>query len=128
MAKDKEKILIVDDELEVIESMQEWLEVHGFEVLTAQDGKTGLGIAFGEKPDLILLDVVMPGMSGYQMLQRLRAKEETRNIPVLMLTAKGRVEDILESQSLRVDHFVKPADSEELLATVKKQLRLRRTD
>lgn len=85
---DKTKILVIDDERLLVKSVAMALRLRGFEVVEALDGLSGIAKAVEEKPDLILLDVKMPGMDGWQVLKILREKEETRAIRILMFTAK----------------------------------------
>ena len=117
------RILIVDDEAELLELVKMRLEAHQYEVLTAASGTSGLECALKERPDLILLDVMMPGMDGNEVLRRLRHDERTRSIPVIMLTAKGDTRSILNAQSLwATDYFIKPFEASELLACIRKYL------
>ena len=86
----KKKILIADDEVDLVEVLKVYLEMKGYEVLTAHDGEKALEVAQGESPDLILLDVIFPKMDGYTVLRELRGRKETKSIPVVMITAKGK--------------------------------------
>ena len=125
----RKTILIVDDELGVREFLSENLKQNGYEACTAADGREGFEAAFRIKPDLILLDVIMPVMDGWQMLSKLRAQDKTKNIPVVMLTAKSETESLFKSQERKVlDYFVKPVDSKELLHFVKRYVDLSETD
>ena len=82
----------------------------------ATSGHEGIEKSLSVKPDLILLDVMMPVLSGWQVLERIRRDSETRNIPVVMLTARSETESVLRSRDLRVlDYFIKPVDMPELL-------------
>ena len=117
------KILVVDDEPELLEQVAALLTEVGYEVITAVNGEVGLGHAHGQKPNLILLDVMMPGMDGYQVLKKLRADPHTQKIPVIMLTAKGETQDLIRSASLKAnDHLIKPFLAEELVKAVRKNL------
>jgi DNA-binding response OmpR family regulator len=123
---EKDKILIIDDEKEILESLKEGLEANRFEVITAGDAEAGLGKALSEKPNLIVLDIMMPGVDGAKALQRLRAGDTTREIPVLMLTAKGESGSIEQFQTLgATDYFVKPVNLGELVKKIRKYLRLK---
>lgn len=114
-------ILIVDDERDYADMLRMRLEANGYEVTTAYDGESGLKAAQEGKPNLILLDVMMPGIDGFQVLSRLRRDEKTANIPVVMLTARGETKAIMKSQQLHaMDHLIKPCEPEELLSTVKR--------
>jgi len=97
------------------------LDANHDEVAMAFDGVEGFAKASSEKPDLILLGIMMPAMDGFEVLKRLKDNEETRSIPVVMLTAKGETRAILQAQHLRVtDYVIKPFESEELLNTVRR--------
>jgi adenylate cyclase len=115
------RILLVDDEPEFLEMLQMRLEANGYEVQTATDGAEGFRKAKEEHPNLILLDVMMPGMDGFEVLSKLRACEDTKYLPVVMLTAKRESKFLLKSQELRAtDYLMKPCDSKELLQVVRK--------
>ena len=117
----EKSILVVDDESELVELMKMGLEANGYQVITASDGKAGLETAVREKPDLILLDLMMPEMDGYEVLRRLRRLPAMRAIPVIMLTAKRDTRSILLTQELRAtDYFIKPFESDALLACISK--------
>jgi DNA-binding response OmpR family regulator len=87
----KKRILLVDDDRSVVRILQLVLQREGYEVLVAYDGPEGLHQAWQEKPDLVVLDVEMPSMDGYEVCRRLHMREETTSVPVLMLTSKGRL-------------------------------------
>ncbi len=111
----KKRILVVDDEVDMVDGIKIMLEADSYEVITAFDGQEGLRKAQKESPDLILLDVMMPKMDGFEVLRRLRADSETQDIPVIMLTAKGDTESLFEASSLgSTDFFIKPFDAQEL--------------
>ncbi len=115
------KILIVDDEPDLIEIARDHLESAGYAVFSAGDGREGLKAAKQNVPDLILLDIQMPDIDGLEMLQLLRGMPGLAATPVLMVTARGRTENIFESQRLRaVDFLIKPFTCEELLDAVRK--------
>jgi len=115
------KILIVDDEPDFIEMIQMRLEANGYKVVSANDGLQGLEAARTEKPNLILLDVMMPGMDGFETIRKLRRDADTRGIPVIMLTARGESPSIFKAQELgAADYLIKPCESDELLAMVKR--------
>lgn len=117
----KTRILIVDDEPEVLEFLGKRLASRGYEVFTASDGDKGLRVAEENKPDLIVLDVMMPVKDGFSMLKDLQAREDLRKIPVIMATAKGRSEDIYYGQDLgATDYLVKPVNFENLLKYIRK--------
>ncbi len=121
----RKKILIVDDEFGVREYLSEKLQLSGYETFTAADGQEGMDVVLKVKPDLILLDILMPIMDGWKMLSCLREQENTRDIPVVMLTARGETESLFKSQARRaLDYFIKPVDTKELLAFIKKYIDL----
>lgn len=108
MPDKKVKVLIVDDDAFLSGIYATKLELDGFEVATARDGEEGLKAAMREKPDLILLDVLMPKLDGFEVLKRLKADEETKAIPVIMLTNLGQKEDIEKGlQDGAVDYLIK---------------------
>lgn len=120
----RKRILIVDDETELAYAIQIRLKQAGYEVLTAYDGFEGLEKARKENPDLILLDILMPGMDGYQMLRKLKENNQTKSIPVIMLTAKSQLEDVTQATNLGVeDYIVKPFDYLAMLGKIKKALK-----
>ncbi len=115
------KILVADDEKEVTELLQLYLEKDGFEVLSAGDGITALGIASTEKLDCAILDVMMPELNGFQLLKKIREKS---NIPVIMLTARTGASDKVLGLDMGADDYVtKPFNPLELCARVKANIR-----
>jgi DNA-binding response OmpR family regulator len=117
----KRKILVVDDEADFADLIKMRLEANDYAVVLARDGEEGLEKAEAEKPDLILLDVMMPGMDGFKVLSRLKASESTRMTPVIMLTAKGETKSIFRAQELgATDFLIKPCESADLLSVVGK--------
>ena len=121
MPDHKRLILIVDDEEGVRELLSAGLEPRGFKTVTASDGIEAFDKAVALEPDLILLDVMMPRMNGWDTLKRLRNEDKTKHIPVVMLTARGETDALLRSEKERVvDYFIKPIDMEELLTFVRR--------
>ena len=119
----RKRILVVDDEPKIRRLLREVLELREYEVMTAADGPEALEQLKGQPVDLILLDVVMPKMDGWEVLKRLRRHHKTRSIPTIMLTAKGETGDLLRSEDLRAtDHFIKPFEVEELLAFIRRYI------
>lgn len=115
------KILAVDDEKHIVRLVQVNLERAGYEVVTANDGKEALEKVESEKPDLLVLDVMMPYLDGFEVLQSLRRNPETRDIPVIMLTAKAQDADVFKGWQSGVDcYLTKPFNPMELLAFVKR--------
>jgi CheY-like chemotaxis protein len=112
------KLLIVDDEVAILEALTDILSVEGYEVATAANGAEGLKRASEERPDLILLDLMMPVMDGQEMLRRLKESPELRTIPVVVMSA-GRVTKA-ELQGSRF--LAKPFELDDLLDTVSAEL------
>ncbi|MGB9723836.1 MAG: response regulator [Chloroflexia bacterium] len=118
---EKDKILVVDDDAYVRRSLADVLQEEGYAVITAQDGPTALRLLYAERPDLVILDVMMPDMDGWEVCRRIR---EMTDIPVLMLTARGQVRDRVKGLDLGADDYlVKPVALEELRARVRAALR-----
>ena len=110
------KIFIADDELDFVSTLRSRLEFEGFGVTTAADGKEALQRIMDEKPDLILLDVMMPSMNGYQVCRELKGNAATSSIPVLMLTAKSQESDKFWGREAGADAYMtKPFDMDELI-------------
>ena len=122
----KARVLLVDDEAAIRRGLGDVLRSSGYDVLVAEDGKTGLDAALTERPDLILLDVMLPHVNGYEVCQTVRA--EGLDAPILMLTAKGQEADIVLGLNLGADDYItKPFQVGELLARVNAFLRRRAT-
>ena len=110
------KILVIDDDPSVRSLVADSLEIEGYEVHTAEDGFSGLRAIEAHKPDCVLLDVMMPGLDGHQVLQRIRSAEERPALPVVMLTAYSDDATAWQAWTEGVDYFLaKPFDAEELL-------------
>ena len=115
-----EKILIVDDDLDTLRLVGLMLQKQGYQIVAASNGAQGLELAFAEIPDLILLDVMMPQMDGYEVARQLRANENTVNIPILMFTAKSQLDDkVTGFEAGADDYLTKPTHPTELQAHVK---------
>jgi two-component system, OmpR family, alkaline phosphatase synthesis response regulator PhoP len=113
------KILVVDDEPNIVQTLQDRLEMNDYSVVTAANGRDGLEKALSEKPDIILLDVIMPVMNGHEMLEQLRKSDEGKNIAVIMLTARSQNHDIARASACGIeDYIVKPFDLSELLEKI----------
>jgi len=120
---DKIKILFVDDEPDLLNTVQYRLSQNSYEVVTASNGKEGLEVAKEAKPDLILLDNNMPIMSGQEMLTCLRNDAELKDIPVIMLTALCEAQDIAKALSYGIsDYVTKPFEYSELVEKIKNAL------
>ena len=114
-----DKIIVVDDELDILDFIQLSLEADGFEVITASSGQEALAKIKRGLPDLILLDIMMPQMNGYEVMNILKADKLTRNIPVIMLTALTQVDDKIKGLNIGADDYItKPFDLRELTARV----------
>lgn len=118
----RKTVLIVEDDKAMILGLSENLKFEGYDVLTASDGETGLRLALEKRPDLILLDIVLPGMTGYQVCKALR--DEGRRTPVVMLTARDEEVDKITGFDMGADDYMtKPFSVRELLARIKAVLR-----
>lgn len=117
------RILVVDDEPALVEMIKKRLEANDYEVITSYGGQEALDKAETEKPDLILLDIMMPGMDGFQTLGRLRGSQVTRYTPVIMLTCKGETSSIFKAHDLgSTDYIIKPFDPKRLLDVIKRHI------
>lgn len=118
------KILVIDDQPDNVFILRDRLEHYGFEVLTAYDGQSGIDRAVDEQPDLILLDVMMPGMSGFEACKILTENLKTKYIPIILVTALTDVEDLKEGlASGAFDYIKKPFNKIELIARINSALR-----
>lgn len=119
------KIMVVDDEPDVVDLIKLVLESDGYSVITAYSGKECLEKLDKETPDLILLDIMMPQMDGWEVFRRIRADERTANIPVAMLTAKTQsIDKMIGLHVVKVDDYItKPFGRSELLERIKKILK-----
>lgn len=112
-------IMIVDDELNILVPLQFLMEQNGFRVILAQSGRDALAALEKSKPDLILLDIMLPDLDGYEIFQMIRANPAWDDVKVIFLTAKNRDGDIAKGLNLGVDAYVtKPFSNAELLAAV----------
>ena len=117
-----EKVLIVEDEPDMVMGLKDNLEIEGYQVLTATDGLAGLDVALNSCPDLILLDIMLPKLNGFEVCKQLRQKG--MDTPIIMLTAKGQEVDKVLGLELGADDYItKPFSIRELLARVKAVLR-----
>ncbi len=122
----REKILIIDDEQDLVKLVKEILELEDFQVSCAYDGEEGLKKATSEIPDLILLDIKMPGVNGFQVLERLKIDETTSHIPVVMLTTSTLRQDRDKAFDLgAVDYVIKSLEGFELGERIRKMLKER---
>jgi two-component system alkaline phosphatase synthesis response regulator PhoP/two-component system response regulator VicR len=115
------KVLVCDDERHIVRLIQVNLERQGYTVVTAFDGKEGLEKIRSEKPNLVVLDVMMPYMDGFEVLKTIRREPETENLPVIMLTAKAQDKDVFEGYHYGADMYLtKPFNPMELVTFVKR--------
>ncbi len=118
-----EKILVVEDDPSTLRFLQYTLEVDGYQVLMASNGLQGLRKARTEVPDLVILDVMLPGMDGFDICHRLRGQPETAHLPILMFSAKAQEIDRDTGLNLGAnDYIIKPADSSKILRQVRRLL------
>lgn len=117
---ERKKILCIEDESEMIDLMRLILERQGFDFVGAEGGQAGLDIIRRENPDLVLLDLMMPGVDGWEVYRQIRADEELRGIPVIVVTAKAQsIDKVLGLHIAHVDDYVtKPFGPQELLASI----------
>lgn len=117
------KILLIDDERLIVQSTCMALKFFGYEAFGAMNGESGLADAQAKKPDLILLDIMMPGIDGWEVLKKLKENGATKNIPVIILTAKEYFNgSAMAKQNGAQDLIAKPFEPEELNETIKKYL------
>ena len=118
------KILVVDDDESINELIRVNLEIAGYKVISACDGTNGYALACQEKPSLVILDVMMPEVDGFTVAKRIRENKEIANVPILMLTALGMIDDKAKGFDIGVDDYlVKPFDMQELLMRVRALLK-----
>jgi len=116
---DKKRILIVDDQKDIVELIRFKMENEGFECLVAFDGEEGLQKAKKEVPDLILMDIMMPKINGYQVCRLLKSDENYKNIPIIMLSAKDQESDKFWGKESGADDYItKPFEFEELFQKI----------
>jgi len=114
------KILVVDDEKDLLDLVKRILTRGGFEVITALDGKEGLAKVYSEAPNLIILDINMPGMNGWEVCGKIRGDPLYKHLPIIMLTVRKKKEDQLKGLDIGGDEYItKPFYPKELLARVK---------
>ena len=117
------KVLVVDDEVYILHILDFSLGAEGYEVITAADGEQALEKAISEKPDLIILDIMMPKMDGYETCKKIKQQPETKHIPVLLLTAKGRDIDRQRGFDSGADDYItKPFSPNKLIGRVQEIL------
>ncbi|MFQ3184282.1 MAG: two-component system phosphate regulon response regulator PhoB [Alteromonas macleodii] len=115
-----QRVLLIEDEPNIIEAISYILTKDGWTVYTHSDGQTAMSKVMQRVPDLIILDVMLPGKSGYDILRELRAQAETKDVPVMMLTARGQSKDREMATSLGATQFMtKPFSNAEVLKSVR---------
>jgi two-component system phosphate regulon response regulator PhoB len=120
----KQKILVVDDEEDILELLRFNLNKEGFAVVSAASGEEALKAAFSQTPDLVLLDLLLPGMDGLEVARRLKKGDSTKEIPIIMVTAKGEEADIVTGLEVGAeDYITKPFSRKVLVARVRAVLR-----
>jgi two-component system alkaline phosphatase synthesis response regulator PhoP len=116
---DRKRILVVDDEIYIVHILEFTLTMEGYEVLTAADGEEALRRLEQDRPDLVVLDIMMPKVDGYEVLRRIRADEEFHQLPVILLSAKGRPLDRETGLEIGADDYiVKPFSPRRLLEKI----------
>ncbi|WP_041283726.1 ATP-binding response regulator [Desulfobacca acetoxidans] len=122
----KKKILIADDNPDNVELLRKRLSAQGYQIAAAFDGEEALQAVLKENPDLLILDIMMPKLDGYEVLRRLKKQDEYRNLPVILLTAKKEIPDKLKGLDIGADDYItKPFNPQELLARVRSLMALR---
>lgn len=118
------KILVADDEEQLALAVKIRLQSKGYQVVMASDGRMALNLTIQEKPDLILMDVMMPNMDGYSCLREINAKLGRGKIPIIILTARDRMKDLFELEGIE-DYVVKPFDHEDLMIRIDRAFKRR---
>ncbi|OGW88148.1 MAG: hypothetical protein A3G33_02670 [Omnitrophica bacterium RIFCSPLOWO2_12_FULL_44_17] len=113
----KNKILVVDDDKDLVETLVRRLTSKGFVVITANNGKEGLDNIEKQKPDLVVVDIAMPVMDGYEMIREMKRREAYAGIPIVVVTGRERLKELLMIEGI-CDYLIKPFDAEELLARI----------
>jgi CheY-like chemotaxis protein len=118
-----QKILVIDDQPNLRLLVSKILEIEGYEVTTASNGDEGIAMAKSQKPDLILLDVMMPKKNGYQLAAELKLKDDTQQIPIVLMTGTSQmVGEGIQLSTPAIDKLAKPFGKDELVAIVRKNL------
>ncbi len=122
--KEHKRLLLIDDDPNLILLVKDYLEFRGYEVITAENGREALEVLENDVPDMIVCDVMMPEMDGYDFVSNIREDERTSWIPVLFLSAKGQAQDRVKGLNIGADvYMVKPFEPEELVAQVEASLK-----
>ncbi len=123
MSDKKPRILLIEDDQDMVSAIRLRLEANNYEVLVARDGLEGLAQARSEKPDLIILDIMLPKMDGFKLCRMLKFDEKYKNVIIIILSAKVQKSDILRGKEVGAEAYItKPFKSEELLEKIKELL------
>ena len=123
MNETKPRILVVDDELDLVSVLRMGLEIQGFEVIEAMDGEEGLRRARQERPDLMVLDLMLPKMDGYKVCRALKFDDRFKNLPIIILSARSGDQDRKLALDMGADLFMtKPYEMSELVAKIRQKL------
>ena len=121
----KKKILVVDDEPNILTAISDLLLAKGYDVVTAQDGEEGVARSKDSKPDLILLDIMMPKLSGIELLKQLKSSDKAAHIPIIILSAKSDLDTLNEAMWNYADKYItKPYNPDELLTSIRSTIEL----
>lgn len=121
---DRKRILLVDDETELVDMVKMRLEVNNYEVITAYDGQEALDKAHKEKPELIILDLMLPKIDGYKVCRMLKFDEKYKKIPIIMFTARAQESDRKMGEEVGADAYItKPFEAQALLGKIKELLK-----
>ena len=124
MAEAQRKILVVDDEQQLAMAVKIRLQSRGYQVATANDGQQALAAIEADRPDLIILDVLMPVMDGYSCMREINSRFGRGQIPIIILTARDRMKDLFDLEGI-ADYVIKPFDHEDLLTRIDRALKSR---
>lgn len=125
IVQNKIKVLVADDDKNIINIIRYSLDSDQFEVLEAANGKEALGMVFTRSPDILILDIMMPELDGYMVCKELKEHDSTKNLPIIILSAKASVDDKIKAMGLGIDDYmIKPFDPRELEARIKMRLKL----
>jgi two-component system alkaline phosphatase synthesis response regulator PhoP len=120
------KILVIEDRISIQDLLRFNLEKEGYTVVTSGDGEEGLALIKSEKPDLIILDLMLPVLDGFEVYKTLRAKKENSSIPIIIMSARNDIADKIKGFGLGADEFItKPFNPKELIARIKAGLERR---
>ena len=124
IVQNKIKVLVADDDKNVINIIRYSIDSDQFEIFEAANGKEALGMVFARLPDILILDIMMPEMDGYMVCEELKKHDSTKNLPIIILSAKASVDDKIKAMGLGIDDYmIKPFDPRELEARIKMRLK-----